>query len=381
MQEEENVKLYKWLSPVSFIYGLGIRLRNKLFDWDILCSKNYDIPILSVGNITVGGTGKTPHIEYLIRLLAPSYRIAILSRGYKRKTKGFILANNSSTAQEIGDEPFQIKHKFPDITVAVDSNRRRGIEKLMQLSPEIDIILLDDAFQHRYITPSTSILLSDFNRMIYEDKLLPYGRLREPINEKSRAQIVIVTKCPIDIKPIDFRIISKRLQLYPYQRLYFTGLSYDELVPVFPDEINTPLCLSNISSQDKVLVIAGIASPQPFIQHIRQFAPKAESMFFSDHHNFSPKDIANIQNKLLKMKNGNTFPHIIVTEKDAARIMHNPNITNEIKQNLFYLPLKIRFLQDQSTTFNAQIRDVIIKNKKNYIPKTHKNNVPKGRLH
>lgn len=370
MQEEENVKLYKWLSPVSLIYGLGVRLRNKLFDWGILRSESYDIPVLSVGNISVGGTGKTPHIEYLIRLLTPSYRIAILSRGYKRKTKGFILADSSSTAREIGDEPFQIKHKFPDIVVAVDANRRRGIEKLMQLSPEIDVILLDDAFQHRYVAPSTSILLSDFNRMIYEDKLLPYGRLREPINEKSRAQIVIVTKCPKDIKPIDFRIISKRLQLYPYQRLYFTGLSYDELIPVFPDEIQTPISLSDISSQDKVLLIAGIASPQPFIQHIRQFVPKAESLCFSDHHNFGPKDIANIQNKLEKMKNGNIIPYIIVTEKDAARLIHNPNLTSEMKQKLYYLPLKVCFLQEQSTTFDAQIKDVINKNRKNYIPKT-----------
>lgn len=372
MKEEENVKLYKWLSPVSWIYGLGVQLRNKLFDWDILRSKSYDIPVLSVGNISVGGTGKTPHIEYLIRLLAPSYRIAILSRGYKRKTKGFILANSSSTAQEIGDEPFQIKHKFPDIVVAVDANRQRGIEKLMQLSPAVDVILLDDAFQHRYVTPSSSILLSDFNRMIYEDKLLPYGRLREPINEKSRAQIVIVTKCPKDIKPIDFRIISKRLQLYPYQRLYFTGLCYDELAPVFPDEIHAPLSLSDINSQDKVLVIAGIASPQPFIQHVRQFAPGLESMCFPDHHNFGPRDITNILSKWIKMKNGNIFPYIIVTEKDAARLIHNPNLTTEMKQYLYYLPLKVCFLQGQSAAFDAQIRDVIIKNQKNYIPKTHK---------
>ena len=371
MLEEENVKLYKWLSPFSLIYGLGVRLRNKLFDWDILRSKSYDIPILSVGNITVGGTGKTPHIEYLIRLLASSYRIAILSRGYKRKTRGFVLATHSSTAREIGDEPFQIKHKFPEIVVAVDSNRRRGIEKLMRLTPEIDVILLDDAFQHRYVTPSTSILLSDFNRMIYEDKLLPYGRLREPIGEKSRAQIVIVTKCPKDIKPIDFRIISKRLQLYPYQRLYFTGLCYDELIPLFPNEIHNPISITNIK-KDKALLISGIASPQPFIQYIQNFVSKTESLCFPDHHSFSAKDIEKIRNRALKMKNGTTLPHIIVTEKDAARLIHNPHLTNEIKQNLYYLPLKICFLQDQGTAFDAQIKDVITKNRKNYIPKTIK---------
>ena len=255
--------------------------------------------------------------------------------------------------------------------MAVDSNRRRGIEKLMRLTPEIDVILLDDAFQHRYVVPSTSILLSDFNRMIYEDKLLPYGRLREPIGEKSRAQIVIVTKCPKDIKPIDFRIISKRLQLYPYQRLYFTGLCYDELIPLFPNEIHNPISITNIK-KDKALLISGIASPQPFIQYIQNFVSKTESLCFPDHHSFSAKDIEKIRNRALKMKNGNTLPHIIVTEKDAARLIHNPHLTNEIKQNLYYLPLKICFLQDQGTAFDAQIKDVITKNRKNYIPKTIK---------
>lgn len=371
MLEEGNIKLYKWLSPLSLFYGLGIQLRNKLFDWNILCSKSYDIPILCVGNITVGGTGKTPHIEYLIRLLSPTYRIAILSRGYKRKTKGFVLADNSSTAKDIGDEPFQIKHKFPGITVAVDANRQRGIEKLMQLTPEIDIILLDDAFQHRYVTPSISILLSDFNRMIYEDKLMPYGRLREPVGEKSRAQIVIVTKCPQDIKPIDFRIISKRLQLYPYQRLYFTGLCYDDLVPVFPNENLNSVSIEDISQKD-VLLITGIASPQPFIQYIQGFAPKAESICFPDHHNFKKKDIEKIQQKLSQMKCKGDSPYIIVTEKDAARLLHNPYLTDTLKQRLYYLPLKICFLQNQGTIFDSQIKDIIVKNRKNYIPQTIK---------
>lgn len=376
MLEKENVKLYKWLSPFSLIYGLGVQLRNKLFDLDILQSKSYDIPILSVGNITVGGTGKTPLIEYLIRLLAPSYRIAILSRGYKRKTRGFILADSSSTAKDIGDEPFQIKHKFPEITVAVDANRQRGIERLMQLTPEIDVILLDDAFQHRYVTPSISILLSDYNRMIYEDKLLPYGRLREPIREKSRAQIVIVTKCPKEIKPIDFRIISKRLQLYPYQRLYFTGLSYDELVPVFPNDNDVPISTNNLS-QHEVLLVTGIASPQPFIQYIQGFAPKAAYLCFPDHHSFSAKDIDKIQNKLLEMSNKQSFPCIIVTEKDAARLIHNPYLTDTLKQHLFYLPLKVCFLQNQGTVFDTQIKDIIVKNRKDYIPQTVKHPIEK----
>ena len=233
--EGNLIKINKWLYPVSWIYGTGVWLRNKLFDWGIYKERKFDIPVISVGNITVGGTGKTPHTEYLIRLLQKDYKVAVLSRGYKRKSKGFVLARPDTSVQMIGDEPFQMKQKFPDIHMAVDRDRCHGIEQLCNshIAPGTEVIILDDAFQHRYVKPGINILLVDYHRLICEDTLLPAGRMREPENGKSRAHIVIVTKCPKDITPMDLRVLSKQMELYPYQQLYFTTLAYGKLHPLF----------------------------------------------------------------------------------------------------------------------------------------------------
>ena len=216
--KDASVKIHHWLYPLSWLYGTGVCLRNKLFDWGWLRSRSFDAPVICVGNIAVGGTGKTPHTEYLIKLLQnEGINVATLSRGYKRKSKGYILATAESSVQKIGDEPYQIKSKFPDIRVAVDENRCHGIEQLLTLkSPAVDAVLLDDAFQHRHVKAGMNILLTDYHRLLCDDALLPAGRLREPACGKNRAQIVIVTKCPDDIKPIDFNIITKRLNLYTY---------------------------------------------------------------------------------------------------------------------------------------------------------------------
>ena len=238
MQKNDKIKLNSYLAPLSFLYGIGIWLRNRLFDWGILHSEQYSIPVICIGNLSVGGTGKTPHTEYFIRLLKDKYRIAVLSRGYKRKTSGFILADSESSSLEIGDEPFQMKNKFPDILVAVDANRRRGIQNLLSL-PEKDrpeVILLDDAYQHRYVHPSLSIVLSDYHRLFYNDKLMPTGHLREPISNINRTDIVVVTKCDEDMKPIDFRVIEENMKLRAHQLLFFTSIVYGEVKPVFPSE-------------------------------------------------------------------------------------------------------------------------------------------------
>ena len=364
MLEEENVKLYKWLSPFSLIYGLGVRLRNKLFDWDILRSKSYDIPILSVGNITVGGTGKTPHIEYLIRLLASSYRIAILSRGYKRKTRGFVLATHSSTAREIGDEPFQMKNKFPDILVAVDANRRRGIQNLLSL-PEKDrpeVILLDDAYQHRYVHPSLSIVLSDYHRLFYNDKLMPTGHLREPISNINRTDIVVVTKCDEDMKPIDFRVIEENMKLRAHQLLFFTSIVYGEVKPVFPSEARF-LNHKNIGKEDDILLISGIAVPTPFIREAEKYSNKVLPVVFPDHHTFSKSDFKKLDVIFEKMTSPGKL--ILVTEKDAARLKNSPLVPESWKKYLYYLPIVIRFYNEQS--FNETIEKHIITFPKNNI--------------
>lgn len=214
--EGDFIKINEWLTPLSWFYGLGVKLRNLLFDMEIRKSHRFNTPIISIGNITVGGTGKTPHVEYLIRLLQDHMRVAVLSRGYKRKSKGFILADNSTTMNDIGDEPFQMKQKFPKVTVAVDKNRVHGINSLTNNDSKkssIDIVLLDDAFQHRQLKPGVNILLVDYHRLIIYDKLLPAGRLREPMKGKDRADIVIVTKCPKDLKPMEYRVITKAMNL------------------------------------------------------------------------------------------------------------------------------------------------------------------------
>ncbi|MDO4802473.1 MAG: tetraacyldisaccharide 4'-kinase, partial [Prevotellaceae bacterium] len=224
--------------PLSWGYGLAVFLRNELFDLGILKSQEFDIPIIGVGNITVGGTGKTPCVEYLIRLLKDDCKVAVLSRGYKRKTKGYVLANDNTPATDIGDEAFQIKQKFPEVIVAVDEKRVDGIKHLLQLNPKPDVVILDDCYQHRYVKPGINILLMDYNNMPDKDKLLPAGRLREPVSSRIRADIIIVTKCPADLKPIDFRVLTKEVGVYPYQRVYFSSIQYQALRKMEPSTIN-----------------------------------------------------------------------------------------------------------------------------------------------
>ena len=231
--EGDFIKINKWLRPLSFLYGIGVGIRNQLFELNILKSRSFTTPVISVGNITVGGTGKTPHVEYLIRLLSKEVKVAVLSRGYKRKTHGYILADESTTMRDIGDEPYQMKRKFPDIEVAVDAKRCRGIDHIIhdEKTKDTDVILLDDAYQHRYVKPGINILLVDYHRLIMYDELLPSGRLREPVESKNRADIVIVTKCPASLNPIDYRVLTKAMNLFAYQSLYFTSLRYGAPLP------------------------------------------------------------------------------------------------------------------------------------------------------
>lgn len=355
----EEIKINKALLPLSWLYGLGVDLRNKLFDWKILPTEEFSVPVISIGNITVGGTGKTPHTEYLIRLLNSKFKVAVLSRGYKRKTKGFILADKKSSSSNIGDEPYQIFRKFPEIVVAVDSDRRRGIHKLLSLPEENrpEIILLDDAFQHRYVTPSLSILLTDSNRLFYDDKLLPAGRLREPAYNHNRADIVIVTKCPETLTGFDYSVIKKNLNLYPFQQLFFTSYAYGNLTPVFP-ELNNGRAITkeNISNEKtSVLLVTGIASPGNLIALIQKTTPHLETLVFPDHHNFSKEDIAKIKTRFNKIPASDKI--IITTEKDAVRLMDNPLLPDVLKEYIYYLPIQVTFNLDQEKIFIQKIEN------------------------
>lgn len=354
MANDSDIKLNYLLTPFSWLYGLGVKVRNKFFDWKILPTEQYPVPVISVGNLAVGGTGKTPHTEYIIRLLHQRYRVAVLSRGYKRQTSGFILATTESTSQEIGDESYQIKCKYPHITVAVDADRRRGIHKLLSLPTETrpEVIILDDAFQHRYVTSSLSIVLTDYHRLFYHDKLLPVGRLREPAKGIRRADIVIITKCEKDIKPIEFRIMEEDMDLVAHQELYFTRVLYDDLRAVFADQAE-PRVKRDIRKNDDVLLIAGIAHPTHFINEVKKYSGKVTPVVFSDHHSFTEKEIKSLDEKFQSMTSPEKL--ILVTEKDAARLRSNPHIPENWKRRLYSLPITIGFFGKNENLFDTMI--------------------------
>lgn len=363
--EGDYIKIHSSLLPLSFLYGMGVRFRNMLFDTGILESRSFPIPVISVGNITVGGAGKTPHVEYLIRLLCETKRVSVLSRGYKRHTKGYLLASSSSTSLELGDEPYQMYLKYGrQVHVAVSANRCEGIERLCS-DPETkdtDVILLDDAFQHRYVKPGVNILLVDYHRLIVYDKLLPAGRLREPKDGKRRADIVIVTKCPPDLRPMDFRVITKALNLYPYQKLFFTTIEYGDLIPLFSN--SRTLALSEITSDYEVLVLSGIASPQHLLCDIQKHTENVIPMTFRDHHLFTPKDIAHINNTFDSLSSKRI---IITTEKDAARLVGLDGLSDDVRNHIYALPIKTTFLLEQQEQFDEFILSYVLKNSKDSI--------------
>lgn len=361
----ESVHIYKWLLPISWIYGICVKVRNMLFYKGILHSRQFSVPTICVGNLAVGGTGKTPHTEYLIRLLHNDYHVAVLSRGYRRKTKGFLLANAQSSSLEIGDEPYQMMKHYPDIRVAVDENRCEGIEKLTSLkNPPVDVILLDDAYQHRYVNAGINILLTDSHRLFCDDQLLPAGLLREPIKEKERAQIVIVTKCPDDIKPIDYNVITKKLNLYPYQQLFFTKYNYGELYRLFGKNSdrsgNNTLTLSSVLPETSVLLFTGIANNKMIVDKLHEYIKHITEFNLPDHHNFTAEDMARLERCFSNLQGYKRI--IITTEKDAARLQKRNDISKLIKEHLYVLPVKVAFLQDQEESFNQIILNYVRKN-------------------
>ena len=353
---------YLFLKLLSVVYGIVTGLRNELFNLHLLSSQEFDLPVISIGNITVGGTGKTPHTEYIAELLKSTIKVAVLSRGYKRKTRGFFIVEPTSKVRQVGDEPLQIKLKFNDITVAVDANRVRGIKRLLALPEKPGVILLDDAFQHQYVTPAVNILLTDYNRLITKDSLLPLGRLRESASNKSRATIIIVTKCPAEIKPIDERIITKELEIRPYQNLYFSRINYGPLLPVFSADVIAPIV--EMEEGLSVLMITGIANPASLREYIKLGSHDIHEMNFPDHHQFSSKDLDRMNAKFNTLSS--TRKIIITTEKDMVRFRDLPAIPEIIRQNLYYIPLKISFLNNAGKEFDRKIFSYVKENKSNF---------------
>jgi len=360
--EGDFIKINDWLLPFSWLYGMGVKLRNYMFEIGILKSRSFDTPVISVGNITVGGTGKTPHVEYLIRLLQDKVKVAVLSRGYKRKSHGFVLAEKDTPQAMIGDEPYQMHRKFPDIYVAVDKDRCHGIRKLTDenIAKGTDVVLLDDAYQHRYVNPSINILLVDYHRLIIYDKLLPAGRLREHQKGKNRANIVIITKCPRDLKPMEIRVLIKAMDLFPYQTLFFTTLEYRELHPIFEGSDRKLDEMKNTN----ILLLTGIASPQQMILDIKPYCKNITPLSFSDHHAFTTKDVETINNTFASLPPPKA---IITTEKDESRILDVNGLSEEVKSNIYTLPVEIKFMQEEGKMFNENIIGYVRKNSRNSI--------------
>ena len=369
--EGDLIRINKKLLPLSWLYGLGVGFRNLLFEMGILKSRSFSVPVISVGNITVGGTGKTPHVEYLIRLLKDHAKVAVLSRGYKRKSHGFVLADKNSTVNDIGDEPYQMKTKFPDITVAVDRKRTRGIDKLTngECVKGVDVIFLDDAFQHRYVKPGINILLVDYHRLVIYDTLMPAGRLREPVKSKDRADVVIVTKCPKDLKPMEFRVITKAMKLYPYQQLFFSTHEFESLKQVFGKDQKP---LESLADKN-VMLLTGIASPEQMLTDLKGYAKEVTPLAFSDHHAFNQKDIEQINETFSSLPSPKL---IITTEKDETRLLQVEGLSDEVRSHLYVLPIKIQILLDQEKAFNQTIISYVRKNSRNSIlaekPDDHK---------
>lgn len=332
------------LLPCSKVYGGITYLRNKFFDWNILKGVEFDIPVISIGNLAVGGTGKTPHVEYLVNIFQRNHHVAVLSRGYKRKTKGFIIAGRTSTPSDIGDESYQIYHKFNgNVTVAVCEDRVHGIRELMRLDKKLDMIILDDAFQHRYVKPAVSVVITEYSHPVSEDHMLPYGRLREPARGINRADIVIVAKCPPGLTPWNYRDITNKYDLFPSQYLFFSHYTYRPLQPVFPDVATGVPYLDWLTPGDSILAIAGIGNPRPFVRHLKCYGAKVKVDIFADHHQYTKKDIEYILERYQYLRGEQRI--IVTTEKDAVRLASNPYYPHELKAVTYYLPIEVEFEQ------------------------------------
>lgn len=328
------------LAPISWIYGLLVWLRNLLYDDHILRSTEVSIPTICVGNLAVGGTGKTPMSEYLINLLSQNYKVALLSRGYGRQTSGFRLANEHDTAQTIGDEPMQIHRHFPDIPVAVCADRVKGVRRLQQLFPDLQCIILDDAYQHRKLRCGFSVLLTPYDRLYVHDHMLPWGRLRDLPSQSIRANVVVVTKCPDAMQPIDRRIVANALAMPSYQQLCFAQIAYQTLpLPATP------------------LLLTGIANPSPILQHLQKQYPDTELMAFPDHHAFTNKDVKNI------LKKAKDYACVVTTEKDYMRLQQT-SLVEELGEKLLVQSIQTDFGLDKETFDRAILLYVSENNRK-----------------
>lgn len=342
------------LKIASLFYGAAIKLRHLLFDMNILHSERFDIPIICVGNITVGGTGKTPTVEMLVEHYSEEYNVAVLSRGYGRFTKGYRVVGVDDTYRTVGDEPLQIKQKYPHVVVVVCEKRAFAIHRIKEEFPDVNMVIMDDGFQHRYVNPLINIVIIDANRPVERDHLLPYGQLRDTTDSLDRANYFIVTKCPEDMTPIGMRIMRKVLVGKPSQGIFFSRMAIMPPCPVFADVTGTVECGAS------VIAMSGIGDNEAFNKGLEKRYKVVAALDFDDHHSYRISDLRKMEHALAK------YPDAVImtTEKDAVKLSHSSAIPEEIRKKLFFERISLRFVGDSRKELFSKI-DSDIKNRSN----------------
>ena len=355
MLNKEKGILKKLIDAIN-PYSWTMTLRNILFDAGVIKTHEFDTPIICVGNITVGGTGKTPHTEYIVKLLKDKFNTTVLSRGYGRKSKGYIKADNGTTAAMIGDEPTQIKNKFPDIDVCVCEKRATGIKNIIAEDKKPDVILLDDAYQHRHVKAGLNILLIDYGRPLWQDCVMPFGRMRESERGLNRADVAIITKCD-GVTDEELRWCKRYIETKKRIPVFFTTMRYGSLYRMSDKEK-----LENIDKRTKVMLITGIANPHPLKKEVESLGVKTCTMQYPDHHNFNDNDIKDI---ILTYNALGDNKIIITTEKDAARLRETASLPDEIKEVIYVMPIEVEFLYNEKKMFNQIIENYVTENSRN----------------
>lgn len=340
------------LYPLSILYGAIVWMRNKLYDAGVLASIEFSVPVICVGNLSTGGTGKTPHIEYLIQLLQYEYRIATMSRGYKRRTTGFYLAGNETDATIIGDEPMQFFTKFPELAVSVCEDRMTGIPRLLSERPSVEVVLLDDAFQHRSVKPGLNILIMDINKPFYKDYILPFGSLRESRKAYKRADVIIVSKCPDNLSEEQQVEIVKQIAPAANQRVYFSAIKYQAIHDFFTNEI------IDFRERPNIVLVTGIAKPESMLEYLRTTANDVHLLKYPDHHYFTEANREEMRQTFLSWDAGNKI--IVTTEKDATRLALFKEELRNWNIPIGVLPIGISFLKS-GNEFDASVRNYIDK--------------------
>lgn len=342
------------LAPAACLYKLGVTFRHRLFDWGVLKSVRFDVPVICIGNITVGGTGKTPMAEMVIGYMLRTHSVALISRGYGRRTKGYREVRETDHYRDVGDEPLQIKLKYPETVVVVCEKRVEGIHRLLQEHPEIDLVVMDDGFQHRYVEPKVNIVMIDATRPVQHDRMLPQGSLRDLPEMLHRAHYFVVTKCPEKMAPIDRRILRKVLVQVAYQRVYFTRFESFMPRPLYVDEA----AAEGLEPRRQVIALSGIGNPKPFLETLRQRYEVVAEVTLDDHHVYRVRDMRQLA-ALLERYPGAA---IVTTEKDAVKLTNHDRIPESVRRNLYYVPINIAFIEDSATDLLQKLEEDVRRN-------------------